>query len=207
MISFQAFRFFRSKQPAWSSCSFQLYLQPPKEVQELPLHGDLGMASGGEAEARAREEMAHHCCTILVAAPALSGPGWRKQASPRHIFPEAPWPEWGVPLSWNPGLVTALAGTPRLGTPGTAWVLTHWQQRAVCCFCASWCEPSSHLSGLVGALNTAGKVTFLPEDPLSSTLGSVDEHTPWWGEKAMLLSTRQLPQETFFRTFKLCPNK
>ena len=47
------------------------------------------------------------------------------------------------------------------------------------------------------ALNTAGKVTFLPDDsPFGSTLISVDKNRPLQGEeKARLLSTRWLPQE------------
>ena len=47
------------------------------------------------------------------------------------------------------------------------------------------------------ALNTAGKVTFLPDDsPFRSTLISVDKNRPLQGEeKARLLSTKWLPQE------------
>lgn len=49
----------------------------------------------------------------------------------------------------------------------------------------------------MGALTTAVKVTFLPDDsPFRSTLLSVDQHRPWRGEeKARLLSTWWLPQE------------
>ena len=49
----------------------------------------------------------------------------------------------------------------------------------------------------MGALNTAVKVTFVPDDsPFRSRVVSADPHRPWWGEeKARLLSTWWLLQE------------
>ena len=55
------------------------------------------------------------------AAPALSGPGWCKQAAPTTHISRSTLARTGSPATWNPGNSShSAAGTPRLGTGSMA---------------------------------------------------------------------------------------